>query len=171
LPSKSNSDNTPVAKPVEAKGPVLPAGGGEKAPPAKEQLAPPPAKEQPTLAVNNQPAPAPAPAVVPDEESLREAVRAYAQALSSGSRDAVRAVFPSVTDSELREVESLRNNFGRDRYFMNIIVLKSQINGRRAEIRGRVFHNGIDDSGKPFQQDRQETLSFDWNGTTWVRVR
>lgn len=164
LPSKSSSDKTSVTKPVETKEPVLPADGEEKAPPPIVAGPIPDAAKE-------RPAPPPVPGPVADETTLRESVRAYAQALSSGSREAVRAVFPSVTDSELREVESLRNNFGRDRYFMNIIILKSQINGRRAEVRGRVFHNGIDDSGKPFQRDREETLTFDWNGSTWIRVR
>lgn len=155
----------PVTKPATVKKPDPAAAGQQKAPPVAGSII-----DDRSTPKEQQPQP-PVPGPVADEESLRQSVRAYARALSSGSRDAVRAVFPTVTDSELREVESLRNNFGRDRYFMNIIILKSQIDGHRADVRGQVFHNGIDDSGKPFQRGREETLRFEWNGSAWVRIR
>lgn len=154
-----------------------PVRGDATPPPEKE--APPPVVVKPVQTgppANAQPAPPPGPQPVPppvaDEASLKKSIEAYAQALSSGNPDAVRAVFPSVSAQELREVGSLRDNFGRDRYRMNIIVLNPpRIDGTQATVRCRVFHNGVDDSGKPFQQERAETLRFNWTGSTWVRVR
>lgn len=110
-------------------------------------------------------------APVPDEESLREAVANYARAFTSGDRDAVRSVFPGISDKHLRDVDALRDNFGRDRYGMNIAVKSLKIEGLRARVSATVFHTGIDNSGKAQQMRRDEDLTFAWNGTTWVRVR
>jgi hypothetical protein len=178
-PSPVQKGDAPIApkRPAqeEPKKPEGPSGGQEKeAPPpdvVKPVTGPPPVNEQPAPPVAAKPAPQPAPTPVADEASLRESISAYAQAVSSGNPDAVRAVFPSVSAQELRDVESVRDNFGRDRYFMNIIVLDPRINGKQAEVLCRVFHNGIDNTGKPLRQDRQETLKFNWTGSTWVRVR
>ncbi len=56
--------------------------------------------------------PAAVPVPVPDDESLKRAVADYEAAMTSGNRDAVRRVFPAVTESELREIDSLKDNFG-----------------------------------------------------------
>lgn len=158
----------------ESKKPEPAAGVQQEATPpvvVKPVTGPPPVNEQPAPPVAAKPGPQPAPTPVPDEASLRESIRAYAQAVSSGNPDAVKAVFPSVSAQELRDVELLRNNFGRDRYSMSIIVLNPGIEGKLAKVRCRVFHNGVDDSGKPYQQQQELTLNFNWTGSTWVRVR
>jgi hypothetical protein len=109
--------------------------------------------------------------LVPDEASLRSAVQAYAQAFSSGKREAVKAVFPSVSEKELAELDSLKDNFGDDRYVMSILIRSNQVEGHRARVRCVIFHSGVDNTGKPLQQRREVTLQFDWTGATWVRVR
>jgi hypothetical protein len=98
-------------------------------------------------------------------------VKAYESAFSSANRDAVRAVYPTVSDKELREVERLKLDFGRDRYRMNIVIDRTRINGTRADVVCTIFHSGVDDRGKPqFFTDRK-TLRFEWDGRTWVRTK
>jgi hypothetical protein len=108
---------------------------------------------------------------MPNEASLRESIRAYAQAFSSGSRNAVKGVFPEISDRELREFDSLRDNFGPDRYGMNISIRSFKIDGTRAQVKCVVFHTGIDNTGKTQQIRSNEDLNFAWTGTTWIRVR
>jgi hypothetical protein len=107
----------------------------------------------------------------PDEETLRQSLHAYEAAFMSGSRDAVKAVDPEIPDRDLRDFDRLKVDFGRDRYRMNIVVERIKINGDKAEVVCRIFHNGIDDRGKPQQRDRRETLRMHWTGTKWVRDR
>jgi hypothetical protein len=114
---------------------------------------------------------APVAAPVPDDESLKRAVADYEAAITSGNRDAVRRVFPAVTESELREIDSLKDNFGRERYRMNVFITSSRIEGTRATLRCRIIHNGIDDRGKTLSRPQDATLKFEWTGRTWVRVR
>jgi hypothetical protein len=108
---------------------------------------------------------------VPDEASLRESVRAYAHAFSSGKRDSVRAVFPEISERDLREFDSLRHNFGPDRYGMSISIKSVKIEGLKARVKCVIFHTGIDNTGKAQQIPRNEELKFAWTGMTWVRVR
>jgi hypothetical protein len=117
------------------------------------------------------PDPRPASRPIPDEDSLREAVRAYARAVSSGKREAVKRIFPEVSDKELREVDSLRQNFGLDRYGMNISIKDFEIEGAQARVKCTIFHNGIDNTGKPQQKRNNAELRFAWTGATWIRVR
>lgn len=90
--------------------------------------------------------------------------------MSSGNREAVKRVFPGVSDSALREIDGLKVNFGRE-YRMNVFVRDVKITGTRARVDCRIVHNGIDDRGKTVSDARNETLFFEWNGGTWVRAR
>jgi Caspase domain len=158
-PPKPETEPPKVAEPAPARSEPLdsPAGGtkpaGGRTEPAGE--ATPPAPPPPT----------------PNEESLRQAVDAFAAAVTSGSREAVRRVYPSVSDAELKEIDSLKTNFGRQQYKMTILVRKISIDGLKARVEGRAFHNGIDDRGKPWARDHNQNLTFEWTGRTWVRVR
>ena len=115
--------------------------------------------------------PPPAPAPVANEESLRQAVRVYEEAITSGKRDAIKQVFPEVTERELREIEALKVDFGRDRYRLNVFIRNHRINGTRARVECTAIHNGIDDRGKTLSKSKDETITFEWTGRTWVRVR
>ena len=115
--------------------------------------------------------PSPPAAPVPNEASLRRAVDLYEAAITSGKRDAIRAVFPGVTDRELKEVEALKVDFGQDRYRLNIFIRDYRIDGGRARVECTSVHNGVDDRGKTLSKSKQETLNFQWTGGTWVRVR
>lgn len=107
----------------------------------------------------------------PDEDSLREAVHAYGRALSSGNRDAVRKIFPEVAERELREIDSLRDNFGRDRYGATVSIRDIRLEGTQARVDCTIFHNGIDNTGKTVQLPQRVQLRFAWTGSTWIRVR
>ena len=108
---------------------------------------------------------------MPNEASLRESVRAYAQAFSSGNRNEVKSVFPEISQSELKEFDALRDDFGLDRYGMNISIKGVKIDGTRARVSCVIFHTGIDNTGKSQQIRSNQDLNFAWTGTTWVRVR
>jgi hypothetical protein len=164
-PAPAKTEAAPVARapePSRTEADQPREKGGDPPKPAEESAAP--------AAPVPKPVPPAVPVPVADEASLRAAVEDYADAITSGRRDEVKRVFPQASDKELREIDSLKDTFG-DKYRMNIIVLTARINGTRGEVRSTVFHNGVDDTGKPFQTRRDETLRFDWNGTTWVRVR
>jgi hypothetical protein len=109
---------------------------------------------------------APAPKLVPDEASLRQAVQAYEKAITSGDRDAVRRVFPGITESNLREIDSLRSNFAQQ-YRLTVLIRDYRIDGIRARVECRVIHNALDDRGKEQTKGRNETLTFEWTGRTW----
>jgi tetratricopeptide (TPR) repeat protein len=159
----------PSVTPTTPTGVNPPAGEREKPKtedPVKPPSADPPRPESPKLE------PAPAPKAVPDEASLRLAVRAYEEAISSGDHAAIRRVFPAVTDSELREIDTVKVNFGRGQYRLTVLIRDPGIEGTKARVRSRLIHSGIDDRGKPLDaKARDETLRFEWNGGTWVRVR
>ena len=147
--------------------------GGEETPPVRRDPGEPtsgstgkPAVPETTRVV----AAPPAPKVVPDEASLRQAVQAYADAISSGNRDAVRRAFPGITESDLREIDALKTNFGRH-YRMTVFIRDFKIDGSRARVECRVIHNALDDRGKEQTKGRNETWTFEWTGGTWVRVR
>ena len=139
----------------------------EPAPVRVEPAAPAPNLTRPT----DERKPSSPPPPVPDEASLRRAVELYEAAITSGKRDVIRAVFPSVTDRELREVEDLKVDFGQDRYRLNIFIRALRIDGARARVECSAVHNGVDDRGKILSKSKQETLNFQWTGGTWVRVR
>ena len=179
-PTSSAGPTTSAVSPPPAPGPAFPAkadapvAGGE----SRDQggLAKPDPQPIGDVAPPRPEAPAPVPESVPDEASVRLAIEAYEDAFTSGSREAVRRVFPGVSDGELREVASLRDNFGNARYSMSIIVSRIRIASGaggvpQATVDCRIFHNGLDDSGKPLRRDRAETLRFEWTGSTWVRIR
>jgi hypothetical protein len=140
----------------------------EPAPVRGESAAPPPTTK-PVDERKTSPPPAPAP--VPDEASLRRAVELYEAAITSGKPDAIRAVFPSISDREIKEVEALKFDFGQDRYRLNIFIRAIRIDGTRARVECGSVHNGVDDRGKLLTKPKQETLNFQWTGATWVRVR
>jgi len=125
-----------------------------------------------TPAVSPRPAPAPtAPAPVANEESLRQAVRRFEEAISSGKRDVIKQVYPGVTERELREIDKLKDDFGRDQYRLNVFIRGVRIEGTRARVECRIVHNGVDDRGKTVHLPKNETLYFEWTGRTWVRAQ
>ena len=91
------------------------------------------------------------------------AIETYERAITSGNREAVKRVFPSVSDSELKDIDNLKVNFGRE-YRMNVFVRDYKITGTRARVDCRIVHNGIDDRGKTFSTPQNTTLFFEWNG-------
>ena len=172
-PSTSTSPNAPAATtppPVVVTPPKV-----DPEPPKREEPAPvrgeSPAPNTTRPADERKTAPPPAPAPVPDEASLRLAVGLFEAAITSGKPDAIRAVFPSVTNRELKDVESLKVDFGQDRYRLNIFIRSVRIDGHRARVECTAIHNGVDDRGKTLSKSKQETLNFQWTGGTWVRVR
>jgi tetratricopeptide (TPR) repeat protein len=176
-PPVSAGPAAPVAPPAPTPAPKTSApdpttAGGSKA--SAAQANEPAGTTAGTRPAEERNAPArggPSPKPEPDDDSLRSAVKAYESAFSSANRDAVRAVYPTVSDKELREVERLKLDFGRDRYRMNIVIDRTRINGTRADVVCTIFHSGVDDRGKPqFFTDRK-TLRFEWDGRTWVRTK
>ena len=172
-PSTSTPTNTPAATtppPVIVTPPKV-----DPEPPKREEPAPvrgeSPAPNTTRPADERKTTPPPAPAPVPDEASLRLAVGLFEAAITSGKPDAIRAVFPSVTNRELKDVESLKVDFGQDRYRLNIFIRSVRIDGHRARVECTAIHNGVDDRGKTLSKSKQETLNFQWTGGTWVRVR
>jgi hypothetical protein len=147
----------------------------------KPEPAPPePSKPESAKVESNRPPTNPAPPApdikaasppIPNEASLREGIRAYAQAFSSGNRNAVKGVYPEISDRELREFDALRDDFGPDRYGMNISIRNIKIDGTRARVKCVIFHTGIDNTGKTQQIPSNEELNFAWTGSTWIRVR
>ena len=172
-PAAGNFTPPPVANPPAGE-PEKPKG--EATPPAAREPAtePPAGTAKPAVPENkvSTPPSAPPPRLVPDEASLRQAVSEYEVAMSSGNRDAVKAVFPSVSESDLRDIDNLKVNFGRHQYRMTVIIRKHRIDGTRASVDALVSHTGIDDRGKPLPpMSRNEGLTFEWTGRTWIRVR
>jgi hypothetical protein len=174
---------TEPAAVVETKSAATPASGSSTPPAVVNPPAEPPpprtASEATSSTASKPPAselpkadPVAAPKLLPDEASLRQAVTAYEAAMSSGSRAAVKAVFPGVSESELRDIDALKLNFGRHQYRMTVIIRKHDIDGTRARVDALVNHTGIDDRGKQLPpMSRNERLNFEWTGRTWVRVR
>jgi len=108
---------------------------------------------------------------VANEESLRQAVRRFEEAISSGKRDVIKQVYPGVTERELREIDKLKDDFGRDQYRLNVFIRGVRIEGTRARVECRIVHNGVDDRGKTVHLPKNETLYFEWTGRTWVRAQ
>jgi hypothetical protein len=98
-------------------------------------------------------------------------VSRYESAVSSADPEAIKKVFPEVSEKELRDVVKLRMDFGRDRYRQNILIKDFKIDGNGARVDVRTFHNGVDDRGKSLSERQDHTLYFRWNGRTWIRVR
>ena len=69
----------------------------------------------------------------------------------------MKRVFPSVSDSELKDIDNRKVNFGRE-YRMNVFVRDYKITGTRARVDCRIVHNGIDDRGKTFSTPQNTTL-------------
>jgi tetratricopeptide (TPR) repeat protein len=116
------------------------------------------------------PAQATRPLPAADTESLLRAVQAFEAAVNSGRREAVKTVFPSASEAELRNLDSLRSKFG-DQYRMTILVRDARVDGTRGTVVCRIVHSGIDESGKPVRTAANVTWHFTWTGTTWVRAR
>lgn len=172
-PKKPAEDRVvPTSAPPNAT--TTPTPATTTAAPERETRKPDPAPADPpkpeSKTVDRPEAPA-APRPIPNEASLRESVRAYAQAFSSGNRDEVKSVFPEISQSELKEFDALRDDFGLDRYGMNISIKSVKIDGTRARVSCVIFHTGIDNTGKSQQIRSNQELNFAWTGTTWVRVR
>jgi hypothetical protein len=170
-PSTSTPTNTPAATappPVVVTSPKVDPESPKREDPA-------PVRGESSAPSTTRPAdertPTAPPAPVPDEASLRLAVGLFEAAISSGKPDAIRAMFPSVTERELKDVEALKVDFGRDRYRLNIFIRAVRIDGHRARVECTAIHNGVDDRGKTLSKSKQDTLHFQWTGGTWVRVR
>lgn len=164
-PAATAASTPPLVTPPKAA--AEPPRGEEPAPARAEAAAPAPNPTKPPDERNPSAPPPP----VPDEASLRRAVDLYEAAITSGKRDGIRAVFPGVTDRELREVEDLKVDFGQDRYRLNLFIRALRLDGARARVECTAIHNGVDDRGKTLSKSKQETLNFQWTGGTWVRVR
>jgi hypothetical protein len=176
--------NSPVKRPATPrKSPVAPADEKQPVnPPPRDPVQPgpnEPSAEPSRPPVEKEPGPAPPPPTnsepvpEPDRESVESALSDYEKAFSSGDLDAVRRVFPGVSDRELKEVAALKVNTSNYRMVVTPtdIRIVQREGGPQAIVECQVFHNWIDDSGKPQSHRRPETLRFEWTGKTWVRVR
>ena len=77
-----------------------------------------------------------------------------------------------MSESALKEIDTVKVNFGREHYRMNVFIRNQPRHRRgRARVECRIIHNGIDDRGKTQSQRQDTTLDFEWTGRTWVRVR
>jgi hypothetical protein len=103
-----------------------------------------------------------------DEESVKKAVEAYAAAYSTRQPAAVRAVYPTVSQREIQDVEKLQRDY--QTYEMRITIKRIEVDGNRAKVQCTVFHNGISYSGKSLANPQSRTLKFERRGATWVRI-
>jgi hypothetical protein len=76
-----------------------------------------------------------------NEESVRKAVEAYATAFSTRQPAAVRAVYPTVPQREIENIEKSQRNF--QSYEMRITIKRVEVDGDRAKVQCTVFHNSI----------------------------
>jgi hypothetical protein len=105
---------------------------------------------------------------ISDEESVKKAVEAYAAAYSTRQAAAVRAVYPTVPQREIQDVEKLQRDY--QTYEMRITIKRIEVDGNRAKVQCTVFHNGISYSGKSLADPQSRTLKFERRGATWVRI-
>jgi hypothetical protein len=105
---------------------------------------------------------------ISDQESVTRAVEAYAAAYSTRQAAAVRAVYPTVPQREIQDVENLQRDY--QTYEMRITIKRIEVDGNRAKVHCTVFHNGISYSGKSLAKPQSRTLTFERRGATWVRI-